>query len=456
MRAESYFNQYISDLPLHEFHKDSLLIKEPLGQAEYGYLTYPELFAAVFPVETESMRLLSISGYLHYLYLIGVDRIFDQGKIVDIESFSVLEICKEESSKILSRLFNPRSPFWACWNHRRAEYIVANKFEGKELDLSKFEQLSDGKSAYGKVAIDALYYLTSEGAETPYQELLHSHRLFSIALQLKDDFFDLEEDLENGQYNYVLSRLEGAASDTSSAPDPKEQVKAWVSSGRLRPLLYESGVAVDVLSLARRYLVRAYEKTGRFKKLKWNALIQRELLVINSMLFHTQNFVEIQENKKSQSNRRQAIGGRSLKSTLPLSLKRAGAYITSRQQEDGSWRDYITQAGIGATWTTGFVLAGLTGCETDGMNGALEKGRNYLHLVKSNLWGYNEQWINDADTTNFCLLALSGSAIDQADLSGWSRYQTPAGGLATYCHGDELTALLGLSGSERAVARVEA
>ncbi len=72
-----------------------------------------------------------------------------------------------------------------------------------------------------------------------------------------------------------------------------------------------------------------------------------------------------------------------------------------------------------------------------------------LDFIKNNkaeeIWGYNTTWIEDADTTNFVLLAFfyNNIEIDSKIIDSWSEYQLGNQGFSTYKNGKYLLDALG-------------
>jgi squalene cyclase len=118
-------------------------------------------------------------------------------------------------------------------------------------------------------------------------------------------------------------------------------------------------------------------------------------------------------------------------------IERGVAFLLGRQGVDGYWRDFLTLAGEGIDWPTGFVAAQLA------MAGAAR--RHLDHAARALVdtqhrdggWGYHAGVPTDADSTACALLFLT--ANDPADqhveraAACLVRHQDPdSGGLPTY------------------------
>jgi hypothetical protein len=88
------------------------------------------------------------------------------------------------------------------------------------------------------------------------------------------------------------------------------------------------------------------------------------------------------------------------------------------------------------TWATGFILSYLH--EFDTKNGLIrsniQKGCNFLLNTKEDLlWGYNQSWIEDTDSSTFALLALSNHELFPIkSFHSWLSLQKSSGGFSTY------------------------
>jgi hypothetical protein len=176
------------------------------------------LFADIFELEnSRELDLLCIAGSLYYRSMISLDQLYDE----DIDKSSaafvftplVISTCQEETIKILSSLFDLDSDFWSLWNQRKKEFLEAMLIErdlnenSSFFDLDTYHDLSEKKSALGKIAVDSLFLLSEKKFYEDYKKILEAHKYFSIALQYNDDFQDFKEDKLNNQVNWLVQRL---------------------------------------------------------------------------------------------------------------------------------------------------------------------------------------------------------------------------------------------------------
>ncbi len=179
------------------------------------YQYYPRLFYNYFKeINNSIIHDLSNAGYLYYQSTLCTDILIDDH---DYSKIPLILIFQEEAIKILTSIYGKNSEFWDYWNKRRNEYFEAVKIEKKlrdekDINFSVYEDLSDKKSAFGKVAIDCLYTLSDYKDSKLYKTLLQSHYYFSVGFQLYDDVKDFKEDFEKGQFNWAIYELKNKIS----------------------------------------------------------------------------------------------------------------------------------------------------------------------------------------------------------------------------------------------------
>jgi hypothetical protein len=152
----------------------------------------------------------------------------------------IISICQEESLKILGHLFSPSSTFWKCWGERKIQHydgIEAEKLH-RVYTEADYYKLACNKSSFGKVAIDALYFLSNEKHERNYSLLLEAHNQFSIANQLVDDVQDISLDLEQGQFNWVYEKLLNSFKKSGKSDIDPLQIKQYLYSTNLGISIY--------------------------------------------------------------------------------------------------------------------------------------------------------------------------------------------------------------------------
>lgn len=193
-------------------NRESKMLLKPktIDKSPTFYKHYPKLFANYFSeVSEEQFDVLSKAGYQYYHSVLSLDAIIDDGNFEEIPKMITLQ---EESIKLLTSVFGLKSQFWVLWNQRKKEYFEAVKIEKSlahkdKVDFEIYADLADKKSSFGKVAIDSLFTLNRKQKDDIYQNLLLSHKYFSVGFQLYDDVKDFKEDFEKGQFNFAIEQL---------------------------------------------------------------------------------------------------------------------------------------------------------------------------------------------------------------------------------------------------------
>ena len=429
------FTKYIEGLPIHSNYKKAICNSDFVKANPDIYLFYPKLFAGPFGIAEQKLNKLCIAGYLYYQSSLLLDGLIDENDKSNIVLFTV---CQEESVKLLTSIFGRRSAFWELWNQRRAEYFNAiyleKELHGKEkVSFSEYEKLADYKVAFGKAAIDAVYTLghSGETIREAYNVLLRSHAFFSVARQLHDDVLDFQKDLEANQFNWAVRYMQG---------DPDYEK---LEAGQLNKLLYIRGHAKRMFKIAIGYLNKAEEEADHLHVPLWLSHIDMFRQQFVHSITEMNNYLEMLNAEASGSNKRMQ------KNTLDKSIQKSIRYVKKQQQGEGSWREYMNQAGISDVWSTAYITGKLSAnaCLKDEFKWPLKRALSFLQRcqTKNELWGYNTTWIDDADTTNFVLLSFlhNGISVKEDLLNRWAAFQLASGAFTTYANKELLMQSLG-------------
>lgn len=407
---------------------DEILDESFIDSNPIFYLYYPHLFSKYFDFsDSDTLDLLSISGFLFYKSVIILDEVFDNKESVDhFQKFFIANICQEEALKILLSFFGRDSAFWQVWSKRKLEYIKAFKLDTSLSSIDSYAdyvELADLKSTFGKIAIDCLYFLSDCKKTDIYHKLLESHKYFYTAFQIADDISDFEEDAINEQFNISAFELKNLLSKKNIA------IQEY-SLEQQKKLIYLEGVALELYSKAVKYLDKTNKSIAFLDSNKdlWSFEINK---LHNTCLTHYLNIkgflIEFQSLEKSESSSK-AIGA----------LDKAVSYLQNSLKEEGNWFDIFNDAGVSDLWTTAYVTFNLfqTNLIEDDF---LEKSFEFIHKnrLKDGLWGYNKEWISDADSSSFALLSLRNTTFykskqHEISLKQWLNFQNKDGGFATY------------------------
>lgn len=420
-----HFQTYIQNLPISNSFKEQILDKQFIESNPIYYQNYPSLFANAFSISSKNIELLDIAGYLYYQATIFTDSLIDEK---DITKFPLITICQEESIKILTNIYGLENNFWNCWNKRKNEYLQAIYLE-KELSrkeiatIEEYEVLADNKAAFGKVAIDCLFCIDNKN-EDLYNKLLLSHKYFSVAFQLNDDIQDFKEDLVNIQFNWAIYIL-------------KQQKITTKDPNILEKYLYIRGISKQIYLLGIDYCNKALNIVENLDVSNWIKVLNDTKKRFSTAIIEVDNYLEILSAEINLSN------DKFLENNLKNSILSATNFIKSKQQKDGSWREYLNQGGISNTWATAFIISKISENEPlkNEFKNEIASALDFLKLnaIKT-LWSYNTTWIEDADSTNFVLLTylLNDIKINQQVLEKWLLFQNRSGGFSTYFDENQL------------------
>lgn len=227
------------------------------------YLYYPYLFSEAFKYyDFKTLNELSIAGFFLYKSIIIKDQLLDDiySKKFDGKHkkyIAIKDFCQDEAMKILMNLFNSKSNFWKKFQKRKMELLEEQRIENElnnNFTINEYKKLADCKSAFGKLAIDALYVLTNEQENEVYKNLLKSHKYFSTGFQLLDDSEDILIDKTNNQFNFCLNLMKD------------EEIK---NSSDLKKLFYYKNYAIQTYTKSSFYFTKSIESLNNLDCKKW-------------------------------------------------------------------------------------------------------------------------------------------------------------------------------------------
>jgi hypothetical protein len=366
--------------------------------------------------------MLCIAGYLYYQATLLLDAVIDTN---DTEKLLPAMVCQEEAIKLLTDIFGRKSDYWELWNQRRTEYFNAIHLEkklskAKNITLKSYREVASQKSAFGKAAIDAIFILNKSKYTNFYGSIIRSHDLFSVALQMNDDVLDFYQDFNTKQFNWALHKMLKVNTDEK------------VDIVKFKKLFYIDGQAKRVFKQAILFLDRALEEVKDIPALAWKYELEKLKRKFLKTIIEIDNYLEIINAKSQYSN---TICRHSF--NLTLRIEKTIQFLKDKQTHTGSWREYKNQGGISDIWSTAFVSSFLSEHPILKMKlkNNLQKAMRFLIRNQSNeLWGYNNKWIDDADTTNFVFLSYfyNGIKINNKILSSWALYYINHQGFTTY------------------------
>jgi hypothetical protein len=394
------------------------------------YTQYPQLFSLAFSnVKKQEIEALNISGFLYYKSILLLDELIDSKTGSKAEQLFLSNKLQEESIKLLTSVFGLDNTFWDLWSKRQQEYFKAVELE-KQLALNpsykKYQQVADLKAAFGKVAIDCLHILSKDKNQEKHNDLLQSHFHFSVALQLIDDLQDLEEDIDNNQFNWAYFQA------TATLQKEGYDTKA-LSLSELKKLIYIKAIATDIREEALAQLNKSKKFAENHAPIHWIEVIENQKKEI------------IQAIDKINGYKQQLISKTQLSNDfikncpdIKTQFNLAKNFIINHQNDNGSWFDYDTNAGLSNVWSTAFILNNIS--NTIFNEKTIKKAISFLKENKQeDLWGYNTSMIFDSDSTSFALISLAKNKISTSkELDLYLAQQQLKGGYSTYTNKHKL------------------
>lgn len=424
--AKRNYQTYVKNLIIDRKIRN-ILLSDFIESNPRFYLYYPNLFCdEKKPYHDEEIKLVSIAGYLFYQSILILDKIIDEGS--PSSNFILVNVSQEECIKLLTSVFGLQSKFWNLWNKNRSSYFQSIALEKKlknEFRFDLYEKVASTKASFGKSAIDAVALIENCVGTDRHLALLQSHDYFSIAYQINDDILDFKIDSKFGQFNLAYHEL-------------KKKYNGIDELTYLNKKLYLDGIASMLFQKAVEYLDKSLGCISNINVPLWKSEILEFRQKLEASIFEIGNYIEV-----INAESREIIP---LKDKLSIQehLSIGIEYLKESQSEDGSWHEFYNQAGVSNVWSTGFIISELLNSSIKNcMANKIQRGLSYLNEIKhENGWGYNQFWINDADTSNFALICLRqynpniqlGSMIKQ-----WVKYYDPIeGSFSTYTNSEEL------------------
>lgn len=429
---EQAMSAYINQLRLPEKCKRGILNTDFYKNNPAYYLNYPYLFLKGANKEDNIVK-LCIAGALYYQSVIYVDRVLDKDIRLS-DAFLVISVCTEETIKILSSFIPADSDFWKIWNKRKFEFLQAYKDDrtGEINTNEAFLMHSDQKAAFGKLAIDALYYMRLI-SEEEYKAYLQIHKYFYGAFQILDDISDIREDFEKQQFNIAVSEVYKAENNPNKTFSVGENVSEVFYTEHLYKRLFAlAGEYVDKARLiasqySLNYMVEECDKL-------WNTIVIQQRNV-NTYLYQL-NIMRQLSNVRPLSNNMEKVCNSAL------------AFLKKHQEANGCWIDFCNNAGASDIWCSAFVTVMLGFCEQ--ASELVAKSKEYLRKsVQTDSCGYSHIWIGDNDSSIMALLATK----NYKRIDGLVDRFNSDGGVPTYY--DDMQLLSSLLYSHQGISNID-
>ncbi|MFY0256189.1 hypothetical protein ACDQ55_19800 [Chitinophaga sp. 30R24] len=427
-------------------HTEQVLLDPKVLQEHHFYLHLVKYLAPVYPAVPEAaQQRLGVAVYLYFRFALSCDRLIDDKKSLDgagIKGFFVHIRLLEAAVRELSAFFPAGHDFWPQFEKSREQYlsaILAEKQLAKQsvtLTRERFEQLAAGKSALCYAVPVAMGLLP--GADSaqlrPLQQCLE---YLHIGFQYLDDIDDYQKDIQEGQPNFaacLLAEKLAAMKLQSPLPEGQERYK----------LLFLTGVATHCLEHAILNFEKSLASIAGTGLAQLEHYISRNIHKAQEQIKAISLLVDKAKVKASHSSQHQHVAKTQFSvADIEQAIANAKAFLWAAMEDDGSWTDFLTNAGLGRNWITAYVAMNLTEVSCD--NALPDKAAALLFSEKFS-GAYNPQISSDADSLNFLIGFLHNREyqIEPSLLEEWTAFCSSGGGWSTYHNPAILRSIMGL------------
>lgn len=375
-------------------------------------------------VDQTRVDLLSEASYKYFSFLLSLDTFVDnentESKQFLLTNFLYAVKDLESAIQKLSMLYPPDSDFWKKFNESKEHYfktVVYEKALSKEkpkIDERLFLKLAIGKSV---MCHNVVYSLQELAKNKEYQEgLIKSINEIHIAFQYLDDIDDFKKDIYENQWTYPQSQLREFLTEKSTMVENPTDLYKY---------LFISGIAGQNI----REAISHYHKAAKIAEaLNLSGLGK----YINEQIKNTEFYLNeidylFEKTKVKSTKSNDLVSANTIEQSIEIALR----HIKTHQNIDFSWSDFMTSAGAGKAWVTGYVGMQLAEyfkddeCVKNAVKAITENPEDYL--------SYNQSIFQDGDSTTFIIGLLSYYRLEDSNLLyKWEKFFTPEGGWLTY------------------------
>ena len=416
---------------------------EVLNRQQF-YVRLVDFLAPAYPaLEARDLATVAGVGYLYFQFYLSVDTVMDEQTLHPEDKRMLLKRLGyfEQAMSDLGRIFPADSPFWPRFALCKQQFYRAGAQEkalsGQRASFSDtlFRELAEGKSALCFATVHALDCL--DGRDLPSPQLLQCLRDIHLAFQYRDDLGDFGKDVAAGQWtqaqDHVREYLE------------REGLLEEVTPAEWHSVLYTSGIAHRMIERAIDCYATALSRAEADGLVELADFLHREIRDCRGQIFEIDLLL-----RKTEALARLAsqprIKGSSFDAEAEARLGERWAthfLVAELANWPAGWADFMTTAGEGEGWVTGYVAMQLTeaGVETASLDRILGE------LQRSPGAGtYNDSIQRDGDSCTFLCGALLAArrSVTPSFLARWTAFQDADGGWVTYRDGAQLTERLEL------------
>ena len=406
------------------------------------YVRLVDFLAPAYPaLSPRDLATVAGVGYLYFQFYLSVDTVMDEKVLHPDDKRMLLKRLGyfEQAMSDLGRIFPAESPFWSRFALCKQQFYRAGAQE-KAISENRpafsdtlFLELAEGKSALCFATVHALDCL--DGREQPSAGLLQCLREIHLAFQYRDDLGDFGKDVASGQWtqaqDHVREYLE------------REGLLDEVSPAEWHNVLYTSRIAHRMIERAIDGYTAALASAEANGLAELTDFLHREIKDCRGQIFEIDLLL-----RKTEALARRAANPRIRAAAFDAEAEGRLAegfatrfLVTELANWPAGWADFMTTAGEGEGWVTGFVAMQLVeaGVETASLD------RILAVLQRSPGAGtYNESVQRDGDSCTFLYGALQAArrSVTPSFLARWTAFQDADGGWVTYRGGEQLAARL--------------
>jgi hypothetical protein len=382
------------------------------------------------------VELLSDASYKYFTFLLSLDAFIDntESKSRQLETFLYALKDLEVSIRELSSLYPAGdSTFWNTFDASKEQYFKTLMYEkgiSKEkpdIDEALFLKLAVGKSV---MCHNAVYSLQELARNNDYEKhLIKCINEIHIAFQYLDDIDDFKKDIQEEQWTYPQSQVRGFLIEKSIAVDNPTDLYKY---------LFISGIAEQNIH-------KAMAHYGQAIHIAEGLNLQSLVKYINEQIKNTEFYLSeihylFEKTRVKSGKSNQTVSENTVKQAIDTALE----YVKINQNEDFSWSDFMTSAGAGKAWITGYIGMQLAEYFKEDLS-----VKNAVKAITQNpekFLSYNHSIFQDGDSTSFIIGLLSCYGIENSSLyHKWETFLTSGGGWLTYNQEEPLRKRLDLA-----------
>lgn len=443
----------------------------PLDRAEAGnnlYTYFPFLFADPFPeLNKKQLRKISLMSLLYLYHLLLQDTVMDEQAAASRPAILLSNAYNLEALSILDELFRPRRLPLDYIRRLHKRYGTAILLEGKYHTgvINQYQprdsfRILSGKSSMAKLIIISL--CTLSGREEYMEPLERSFDYYYVADQLLDDFRDWKDDLKNGRYTYLLTRVITGCKLEERVREGDDKTKIDLVGKEL----YFSGAAETYLHEIRHYWEQAKRSVREIDCPRWITFLnslQSGLCATLSNLADKSRQMVLQSQKRDygltpvgpptrpgragKQSRREAasLAACPPASTVSEAGRRAVDFFKAGYEPEAGFADFVVFDEELPFWVSAVVGCAMADWQASDKKAHSQSAmkilrpmaRNLEGLVSEKGWAANSHAPEDADTTAWVLNFLMNfykpdEPVIRRGMAALRKYQRQDGGFRTY------------------------